>query len=73
MSERYDAPTCQAGAGSPCIRNCCLDENDICLGCFRSLTEICAWGEANDTDRQKILEHAGYRKQQRNQDPSERT
>ncbi|MBT2912746.1 DUF1289 domain-containing protein, partial [Vibrio anguillarum] len=24
---------------SPCIRQCCLDEMDICLGCFRSLNE----------------------------------
>ncbi|MGZ8185918.1 MAG: DUF1289 domain-containing protein [Methylobacter sp.] len=25
---------------SPCIRNCCLNNDDICLGCFRSLHEI---------------------------------
>jgi len=45
---------------SPCIRNCCLDENDICLGCYRSLTEICAWGEANNAVRQKILHNAAH-------------
>ncbi|MEO1926243.1 MAG: DUF1289 domain-containing protein, partial [Gammaproteobacteria bacterium] len=21
---------------SPCVRNCCLNEDDICLGCRRS-------------------------------------
>lgn len=30
---------------SPCVRNCCLDENDICLGCYRSLSETLNWRE----------------------------
>jgi predicted Fe-S protein YdhL (DUF1289 family) len=30
---------------SPCVRNCCLNEDDICLGCRRSLSEIIAWGQ----------------------------
>ncbi|WP_239649575.1 DUF1289 domain-containing protein [Methylocucumis oryzae] len=21
---------------SPCVRNCCLNNDDVCLGCFRS-------------------------------------
>jgi len=28
---------------SPCVRNCCLNEQDICLGCFRHLDEITGW------------------------------
>lgn len=40
---------------SPCVRNCCLDENDICLGCNRSLTEICAWSGATDAEKRDIL------------------
>ena len=40
---------------SPCVRNCCLDENDICLGCFRSITEICGWATASDAERREIL------------------
>ncbi|WP_156302871.1 DUF1289 domain-containing protein, partial [Methylogaea oryzae] len=27
-------------ASPPCVRNCCLDSTDICLGCFRALAEI---------------------------------
>ncbi|MGV2873061.1 DUF1289 domain-containing protein [Colwellia sp. E150_009] len=23
---------------SPCVRNCCLDKNDVCLGCYTNLT-----------------------------------
>ena len=28
---------------SPCVRMCCLDEKDICLGCYRTLAEILEW------------------------------
>jgi len=48
---------------SPCVRNCCLDDNDICLGCFRSLDEITAWGGADDTRRREILACAARRSQ----------
>jgi len=58
---------------SPCIRNCCLNEHDICLGCYRSLTEICAWGEASDTERLNILDKALQRKQQYDHEPPEYT
>ena len=40
---------------SPCIRNCCLSQEDICLGCFRSLDEILCWGSATDQKKQQIL------------------
>nr|WP_254619459.1 DUF1289 domain-containing protein [Vibrio metschnikovii] len=26
---------------SPCVRHCCLDDKDICIGCGRTLDEIC--------------------------------
>lgn len=40
---------------SPCVRNCCLDEADVCLGCNRSLQEICAWHKASDAEKTDIL------------------
>jgi uncharacterized protein len=43
------------GVASPCVRNCCLDDNDICLGCFRSLSEILRWSEAKEDDKKEIL------------------
>ena len=46
---------------SPCIRNCCLNENDICLGCYRSLLEIIDWGQANSEKRNVILLNAKKR------------
>ena len=53
------------GLASPCIRNCCLDERDVCMGCGRSLDEIRVWGEADDTQRQGILERAAARRAER--------
>ena len=49
---------------SPCIRMCCLDNNDICLGCFRSLQEIINWSNADKQTRQCFLANANMRKQQ---------
>lgn len=40
---------------SPCVRNCCLDADDVCLGCFRTLTEITQWGGADAHERREIL------------------
>lgn len=47
---------------SPCVRNCCLNEDDICLGCFRSLDEICRWGGATLQEKQEILGSANTRR-----------
>ncbi len=50
---------------SPCVRNCCLDERDVCLGCGRSLDEIRVWSEADDAERLSILERAAARRAER--------
>ena len=50
---------------SPCIRNCCLDGNDICMGCFRSLTEITQWTLVDEKTRQAFLKNAAERKSKR--------
>jgi uncharacterized protein len=49
---------------SPCIKKCCLNENDICLGCFRSITEITGWQQANEQQRYLILENAKNRSEE---------
>ncbi len=48
---------------SPCINICALDDDDICLGCFRSIDEICAWRDASETERRAILLRADKRGQ----------
>ncbi|NOR80633.1 MAG: DUF1289 domain-containing protein [Methyloprofundus sp.] len=47
---------------SPCIRNCCLNEEDVCLGCFRLLDEITGWAYTSEAEKLKILSHAAQRK-----------
>lgn len=47
---------------SPCIRQCTLDNNDICLGCFRSLHEITRWTQADEKTRHDFLINAESRK-----------
>jgi len=49
---------------SPCIRNCCLNENDICLGCLRHLTEITGWQGFSIQEKTAILTKCKQRKQQ---------
>jgi len=49
---------------SPCVRNCCLNENDICLGCFRSLAEITQWALVTEEERQGFLRNIEIRKLQ---------
>jgi|AZIK01.1.fsa_nt_gi predicted Fe-S protein YdhL (DUF1289 family) len=49
--------------GSPCVRNCCLDAKDVCVGCGRSLVEILAWHSASAAERKCILVECQRRKQ----------
>jgi hypothetical protein len=46
---------------SPCVRNCCLDKWDICIGCGRTLEEIVLWGDVDENQRQLILLRAKKR------------
>lgn len=50
-----DGQALAGGVLSPCVRNCCLDDENVCLGCFRTLKEICAWHEAPDSEKLAIL------------------
>ena len=49
---------------SPCVRNCCLNEQDVCMGCGRKLEEIIRWGDADDKERLEILERSQQRVQE---------
>jgi len=43
---------------SPCVRHCCLDNDAICQGCFRSIDEITGWSQANEVLRKQFLDNA---------------
>jgi hypothetical protein len=40
---------------SPCVRNCCLDDDNVCMGCGRTLQEIVQWGTASDAAKAVTL------------------
>ncbi len=48
----------------PCIRQCCLDEKDVCVGCFRTLDEMRVWHKANIAEKDQILTDAKNRKKE---------
>jgi predicted Fe-S protein YdhL (DUF1289 family) len=51
----------ESAVQSPCVGNCCLDDDLTCLGCFRSLEEIKEWGLVDDHRRRAILQNAKQR------------
>jgi len=50
---------------SPCVRNCCLDRDDICMGCYRSMDEITGWNAASLEEKNEILVRVLKRKESR--------
>ena len=41
---------------SPCISICRLNDEDICVGCYRSSEEIKNWIYLDDDQRQRIID-----------------
>lgn len=46
---------------SPCISICELNEDDVCLGCGRTLNDIAEWSGANNERRRVIVAAARHR------------
>ncbi|MFT3928884.1 MAG: DUF1289 domain-containing protein [Spongiibacteraceae bacterium] len=57
MPNRKNRPTIE----SPCVRNCCLDGEDFCMGCGRHIDDILRWHQASSDERAKILQRAEMR------------
>jgi uncharacterized protein len=51
---------------SPCIRQCTLDDQDVCVGCFRTITEICGWSAMDDSQKVQTIARAQGRRSLRN-------
>ncbi|MET0659587.1 MAG: DUF1289 domain-containing protein [Steroidobacteraceae bacterium] len=47
---------------SPCIRVCTLDDDEVCIGCGRTLTEIVAWTKLSAAEQRAVCERAELRK-----------
>ena len=48
---------------SPCISVCLLDEQDICVGCFRSAAEVTDWFMASAEEKREILRRTEERRE----------
>jgi predicted Fe-S protein YdhL (DUF1289 family) len=48
---------------SPCISVCVLDDEDICMGCYRSAAEITDWFMSTDEQKRETLRLARERMQ----------
>jgi predicted Fe-S protein YdhL (DUF1289 family) len=58
-------PPPEPTADAPCIRNCCLDPQDICMGCGRTLAEIRDWHGLDSDQRRAVLTRAATRRADR--------
>jgi len=53
-----------SGVASPCISVCALDASTgWCLGCFRTIDEIAAWGALDDEAKREVLSRLPARRQ----------
>lgn len=64
MAREGDTPE-SPDVPSPCVRNCCLDEADVCLGCGRTIDEILRWQKATNAEREVIVREAAVRRARR--------
>jgi predicted Fe-S protein YdhL (DUF1289 family) len=63
LSFNPDMSPIEAPVQSPCVGNCCLDDDLVCIGCFRSLDEIKEWGTVDNQRRRVILQNSARRKE----------
>lgn len=47
---------------SPCVGLCVCDENDVCIGCKRSLDEISSWTRLSDDEKLICIKNSESRK-----------
>lgn len=40
---------------SPCIDVCALDEQEVCIGCRRTLAEIVAWASMSARQQREVI------------------
>jgi predicted Fe-S protein YdhL (DUF1289 family) len=58
-------PTEAENVASPCVRNCCLDDDNVCMGCGRSLAEIIRWSNASAAEKRNVLARSRERLEER--------
>ena len=46
---------------SPCVSVCALNEDDVCIGCYRTIAEITQWARLDSDQRREVLERCRER------------
>ena len=59
------ASTLAAPVASPCVRRCTLDQDDVCIGCGRTLDDIRQWGTMTEAQRTDCVARAALRREAR--------
>ena len=54
-------PALEEPVMSPCVMICCLGNDDICLGCYRSAQEITYWMRFDNKERKDVLKRCDER------------
>ncbi len=49
---------------SPCTGLCTLDVKDICVGCYRTVVEICEWLDYSEEQRAEALKRIEQRRKE---------
>ncbi len=47
---------------SPCIRQCTLNDEDVCVGCFRSRREILDWLRMTENEQRSTIDRCEQRR-----------
>ena len=56
MQSAYPNSTVSKPIESPCVDICEVDDaTRLCIGCWRSLAEIAAWGAMSEEDRRRVM------------------
>lgn len=45
---------------SPCVNVCKVNDDGICIGCYRTTEEITNWSKYTDKQRLEIMENISY-------------
>jgi predicted Fe-S protein YdhL (DUF1289 family) len=51
---------------SPCVSVCALNDNDICIGCYRSADEIRQWTVFDNQQKRQVIQAANDREKEVN-------
>jgi predicted Fe-S protein YdhL (DUF1289 family) len=63
-----DLPTDLEPVPSPCVGICCMDAEGVCIGCYRSISELSGWARAPVHEQLEILRRCRIRQEQAERD-----